>query len=151
MIKIISKSILIATWGTVFILNAGTIRKENDPILRTQTDPISYKQKLEETKDGIKGAPAPSFTYYEKEGFLVKTPMQTGVETKPKVGSVAETSEVDLGEKNKTPPGDDNIKEGEGEDVWSEAENKTTKEEDDEDWWVEDEGKDQALPPESRN
>ena len=52
------------------LLNIGTIRKKEDPILKTQTDPIAYKQKMEETKDGPKGAPMPSFNLYPKERFF---------------------------------------------------------------------------------
>ena len=52
------------------LLNLGTIKKADDPILKTQTDPISYKQKMEEEKDGPKGAPTPSFKLYPKEGFM---------------------------------------------------------------------------------
>jgi 16S rRNA G966 N2-methylase RsmD len=37
-------------------LNLGTVRKSEDPIRDTQTNPILYEQKMEEDKDGKKGA-----------------------------------------------------------------------------------------------
>ena len=37
-------------------LNLGTVRKTEDPIRDTQTNPILYQQKMEEEKDGKKGA-----------------------------------------------------------------------------------------------
>ena len=54
----------------------GTIRKQEDPITKTQTDPILYKQKLEETKDGEKGPPTPSWKLYPKEGFMADSPVE---------------------------------------------------------------------------
>ncbi len=59
-------------------MSLGVIRKKDDPILRTQTDPISYQQKMEEEKDGKKGAPAPSFAFYKKSRFLTEPPMTAG-------------------------------------------------------------------------
>ena len=47
--------------------NLGTILDKKDPITKTQTDPISYKDKMEEIKDGEKGAPSPSFEFYPKK------------------------------------------------------------------------------------
>ena len=53
------------------MLNIGTIRKKEDPILKAQTDPISYKQKMDDMKDGVpKGAPMPSFNVYPQEKFM---------------------------------------------------------------------------------
>lgn len=56
------------------VLNLGTIRKKEDPILKTQADPISIKQKIEEEKEGIKAAPIPSFKFYEKGRFFTEPP-----------------------------------------------------------------------------
>ena len=62
-------------WGFILVIiasiNLGTVRKKEDPILHTQTNPIAYKDKMEEIKDGVKGAPSPSFKHYEKNEFLV--------------------------------------------------------------------------------
>jgi len=58
------------------ILQLGTIRQAEDPILKTQTEPISYKAKLEETKDGVKGAPAPSMTFYGNETFYIDSTVE---------------------------------------------------------------------------
>ena len=52
------------------LLDLGTIRRQEDPILKTQTAPILFKQKEEEMKDGPKGAPTPSFNLYPKAGFM---------------------------------------------------------------------------------
>ena len=66
------------------ILNLGTIRKKDDPIARTQTNPITFKQKQEELKDGPKGAPAPSFTLYPKTRFLMDPPVSDKSKESPK-------------------------------------------------------------------
>jgi hypothetical protein len=52
-------------------LVSGSVRKKEDPVAATaQTGPISLKQKLEEEKDGVKGAPSPSMTFYGHNKFL---------------------------------------------------------------------------------
>ena len=56
-------------------LHLAAVRKKEDPILKTQTDPIAYKEKMEEIKDGEKGAPAPSMERYPQSGFLSKPPV----------------------------------------------------------------------------
>lgn len=74
--------------------NLGTIRKKEDPILKTQTDPITHKQKMEEVKDGEKGAPLPSFRLYEKPHFLSEPPVETPkVETVTQKDLIPETGE----------------------------------------------------------
>ena len=55
-------------------MHTATVRKREDPILLTQTDPIAYKDKLEETKDGEKGAPMPSMKLYPNQRFLTAPP-----------------------------------------------------------------------------
>lgn len=62
------------------LLNLGTVRKKEDPVLKTQTDPISYKQKMEEMKDGPKGAPTPSFNLYPKAGFMTDPAVEVAKE-----------------------------------------------------------------------
>lgn len=59
------------------VVNLGTVRKKEDPILDTQTNPIGYKQKMEEIKDGEKGAPSPSFKHYTKAGFLTDPSLES--------------------------------------------------------------------------
>jgi len=57
--------------------HTGVIRKKHNPILDSQTDPIKLKKKMEELKDGKKGAPTPSFKFYDKsEDFQVKTAIE---------------------------------------------------------------------------
>lgn len=67
--------VVLAIVTVVFILNSGTVRKKEDPIRDTQTDPIAYNKKMEEIKDGEKGAPTPSFQYYGGEPFLKSPPV----------------------------------------------------------------------------
>ena len=62
--------------AAVWLLNSGTIRRKPDPVLKTQTDPISYNQKMEETKDGVKGAPMPSFKLFPKENFMADSSVE---------------------------------------------------------------------------
>jgi hypothetical protein len=127
MIHFLFKKAGYAALGFFVLLNVGAIRKNEDPISRTQTDPISYKKKLEETKDGVKGAPTPSFRYYEKEEFLVKSATQTPGEENAvkKPAGTAEVSEVDF-EEDEGLSGEENL------------EVEEPAEDEDEDWWVED-------------
>ena len=95
--------------GTSF-LNLGVIHRKEDPILKTQTDPVLYKQKEEEMKEGPKGAPTPSFNLYPKERFF----------TDPAVDS------------SKTPEQKpDSLKE-------NVSETEVTPNEDSEEWWTDD-------------
>lgn len=57
-------------------LQWGTVRRSENPVTDTQTNPILYEKKMEEIKDGVKGAPSPTMKFYEKEKFLAKTPVQ---------------------------------------------------------------------------
>ena len=92
------------------LFNLGTIRKKEDPITKTQTDPISVKQKMEEMKGGPKGAPAPSMNLYPKEQFLTDPPVERAKEEAG--GKAAEEEKVPAAEEVST---DD-----ESEDWWSE-------------------------------
>lgn len=67
--------------GFMVILLCGLIHfaavfKKDDPILKTQTNPITYKEKREEIKEGEKGAPSPSYKHYPKEEFLTENPVE---------------------------------------------------------------------------
>ena len=62
---------------TVALFSIAGMRKNEDPIAATaQTSPISLKQKLEETKDGVKGAPSPSMTFYGSQPVLTGSPVK---------------------------------------------------------------------------
>ena len=108
------------------LLNLGTIKKADDPILKTQTDPISYKQKMEEQKDGPKGAPMPSFNLYPKARFMTDS-------------SVAEPPAQE--------PQTDNLA---GEKV-SEVAVDTADEQSSEDWWSSEESDPDKAPEETGN
>jgi len=89
-------SVMIVVIG---FLNSGTIRKKEDPILKTQTDPITYKQKMEEMKDGPKGAPTPSFKLFPKENFM-SDPSVGAAKEEPQQNALAQedVSEVSVSE-----------------------------------------------------
>ena len=53
----------------------GTIRRTEDPIRDTQTAPIGYQQKMEEDKDGKKGALLYSVKYNPSDEFLTAPPV----------------------------------------------------------------------------
>ena len=88
----LNKTVILITIG---LLSLGTIRQKEDPILRTQTEPISYKQKTEEQKDGVKGAPSPSFNYYSRNGFLSDPPV-----SKEKAAPVPELVDSEINPQN---------------------------------------------------
>ncbi len=54
------------------LMNLATIRKKDDPISNTQTSPIALNAKIQELKEGPKGAPTPSFQLYEKSQFFTE-------------------------------------------------------------------------------
>ena len=60
------------------LLNLGVIRRNEDPVRDTQTDPITYKQKMEQEKDGVKGP----LLYHVKnsplETFFIDPPYAKG-------------------------------------------------------------------------
>jgi len=59
------------------MLNMGVIRRNEDPIRDTQTNPILYEQKKQEEKDGKKGALLYSVKYNPPSEFLVAPPVDT--------------------------------------------------------------------------
>lgn len=94
---------LIVMIASVGLLNSGTIRRKPDPVVKTQTDPISYKQKMEETKDGVKGAPLPSFKLFPKENFMADPSVGEAQEETPQDPSSQESvSEVPVSEEEES-------------------------------------------------
>ncbi len=89
---------------SVWMLHAGTVRKKDDPILNTQTNPIALKDKMEEIKDGEKGAPSPSFKNYPKSQFLTEPPMEDKPGSESDRSFVKSSDEHDYDE---TPEGED--------------------------------------------
>ena len=57
-------------------LNLGLIRKVEDPIRDTQTDPILYEQKKEEEKDGKKGPLLYHVKNNPRESFFIDPPFE---------------------------------------------------------------------------
>jgi hypothetical protein len=69
-------------------LNLGTVRKTEDPIRDTQTNPILYKQKMEEEKDGKKGPLMYHVKNNPRESFFIDPPYDAE-EKKSSGGTVA--------------------------------------------------------------
>lgn len=67
--KVFARLFLILILGALL---TGSVRKKEDRIIAAtgETGPISLKQKLEEEKDGVKGAPTPSMTFYGHNKFM---------------------------------------------------------------------------------
>ena len=120
------------------VLNIGTIRKKDDPILKTQTDPILYKEKMEEIKDGEKGAPEPAWRLYPKAKFNTETPMKVGREIQEESKTQGEERIPELGEP--IPENLEGIEQEQrpGEEQAVPAESKSSNEDG---WWTEDEQK----------
>ncbi len=57
-------------------LNLGSIRKAEDPIRDTQTNPILYEQKKEEEKDGKKGPVMYNVKNNPRESFFIDPPFE---------------------------------------------------------------------------
>lgn len=60
--------------GVLAGVHVGTVRRTDDPIRNTQTDPIAYQQKMEEEKDGKKGPSSYSVKYNPSDTFFVAPP-----------------------------------------------------------------------------
>lgn len=57
-------------------LNLGSIRRSEDPIRDTQTNPILYEQKKEEEKDGKKGPLMYNVKNNPRAGFFTDSPIE---------------------------------------------------------------------------
>ena len=75
------------------LLQVATVLKKDDPIIKTQTEPIAYKEKVEETKDGVKGAPSPSYKHYPQDGFVTQETVENEKEPSQQ-SSLKEAEEV---------------------------------------------------------
>ena len=65
-------------------LNLGSIRKAEDPIRDTQTNPILYEQKKEEEKDGKKGPLMYHVKNNLRESFFIDPPIGKEKKSSPK-------------------------------------------------------------------
>ncbi|MBI3317407.1 MAG: hypothetical protein HYZ85_05350 [Candidatus Omnitrophica bacterium] len=54
-------------------LHLSAVLKKDDPVVKTQTDPISMREKMEEIKGGVKSAPSPSHKHYSGEDFFTES------------------------------------------------------------------------------
>lgn len=77
------------------LFSIGGMRKNEDPIAVTaQSESISLKQKVEETKDGVKGAPTPSMTFYGNQKILTSSPVEEESEGEEETAVEAPAQEV---------------------------------------------------------
>lgn len=77
---LMNKNALFFLFLSVFALgalNLGSIRRTEDPIRDTQTNPILYEQKKEEEKDGKKGPLMYHVKYNPRESFFIDPPYET--------------------------------------------------------------------------
>ncbi len=72
-------------------MSLGSIRKSEDPIRDTQTNPILYEQKKEEEKDGIKGALLYHVNNSPHETFFIDPPFEKEKKSSSKVVATEET------------------------------------------------------------
>jgi hypothetical protein len=68
-------------------LNLGSVRKSEDPIRDTQTNPILYEQKMEEEKDGKKGPLMYHVKNNPRESFFIDPPFQKEKKSSPQVNT----------------------------------------------------------------
>ncbi|OQA56500.1 MAG: hypothetical protein BWY42_00982 [Candidatus Omnitrophica bacterium ADurb.Bin277] len=69
------------------VLNTAAIRRAEDPVRDTQTDPILYKQKMEEEKDGKKGPLMYNVRYNPSDNFLTAPPFERKADRESLQGS----------------------------------------------------------------
>jgi len=100
------------------LLNAGTLLKKENPIRRTQTDPIKYEDKMKELGGKApKGAPRPSFEYYFRRLFLTDFPFFKKKEEPGEVLHLEDSKELT--------------------ETWVESEDDPKTAESEADWWFE--------------
>ena len=123
-------------------LSLATVKKNQDPIVNTQTDPVTYAQKQQEEKEGKKGPPVPRMDLFPKEQFLVEAPV-----VKPKEADEipSEEDEFDLwfDEKGEDLAEDENLPVEASSQEPKRKGLKDSKEvsEEGEDWWLDEEFK----------
>ena len=76
-------------WFLIFVsvlsgLNVGSIRRAEDPIRDTQTNPILYEQKKKEEKDGKKGPLMYHVRNNPRESFFIDPPFEKEKKTSAK-------------------------------------------------------------------
>lgn len=67
----------------VSFLSLATVVKKKDPITETQTDPIAYKEKEKEEKEGKKGPPVPTLELFPRLRFLSEGPVKGDKKSTP--------------------------------------------------------------------
>ncbi len=137
-------AILMVLFLVLVLVQIGTIRRKDDPMTKAQADPILFKEKMEQEKDGKKEAPMPSFTLYGKQRFLADSPVGTvppadDTELDGRVGDGGETADSaleavpeDAASDTQVVPSAENEQEKSSE---TSSEEETSKQE--EDWWSE--------------
>ena len=76
-------------------LNLASIRKAEDPIRDTQTNPILYEQKKEEEKDGKKGPLLYHVKNYPRESFFIDPPFEKETKSAAK-GTAYEAASIPM-------------------------------------------------------
>lgn len=103
--------VILLVVGTSF-LSLGTVVQRKDAIRRTQTDPVSYKEKVKEEVEGKKGPPAPTLDLFPKERFLYEGPVEKAKQ--PAATPAQEETEFWLDENEEKAPIDkEGLEEGE--------------------------------------
>ncbi|HOW88301.1 MAG TPA: hypothetical protein P5561_01390 [Candidatus Omnitrophota bacterium] len=74
-------------------LNVASIRKAEDPIRDTQTNPILYEQKKEEEKEGKKGPLLYSVKHNPKEDFFIEPPYEKSKDAVSQEDAIQATAE----------------------------------------------------------
>ena len=64
----------------IALLSLGTVIKRKNAVQQTQTDPVDYEQKRQETMEGKKGPPVPAIDLYPRERFLEQEPVEASKE-----------------------------------------------------------------------
>ena len=62
------------------LFSLAAVTKKQDPILETQTDPVSYREEQKEEREGRKGPASPTLDFFPKQGFAEITPSQKTAE-----------------------------------------------------------------------
>lgn len=106
--------------GLAFLSLAAVTKKQN-PILDTQTDPVSYQEKQREEAEGRKGPAAPTLEFFPRQRFLTDAPV-AGSKTAPAESDKGEESDLDLWlEEDEAAGGDEFKEELQSDDTWEDV------------------------------
>lgn len=116
-------------------LNSAALLRKDNPVVKTQTDPIRWEDKQEELEEGVKGAPSPSMKFYANETFLIDAPVDKSADEDAHLyASEREPSEAPLRSEDEKSA-----------DFWWSDSSESGEETEQDSWWMQEEGAEETV------